>query len=39
MKEVEKFNIKFNEKTKLKDFTFLAISSNSKGIGAELYES
>ena len=37
MKEVEKLTIKFNEKTKLKDFCFLGIASNATGKSIEYY--
>lgn len=37
MKEVEKLTIKFNEKTKLKDFCFLGIAANSTGNSIEYY--
>lgn len=37
IKQSEKLKIAFNEKTKLKDFTFLGIGSNANGKGLETY--
>lgn len=38
MKQVERLKILFNEKMKLKDFTFLGIATNSKGIGIQSFD-
>lgn len=37
MKEVEKMTLKFNEKTKLRDFCYLGIASNASGKSIEYY--
>lgn len=38
MKQVERMTIKFNERTKLKDFTFLGIATNAKGLGIQTFD-
>lgn len=37
MKQCDNIKLKFNEKMKLKDFTFLGISTNAKGVDMETY--
>jgi hypothetical protein len=38
VKQVERLKIKFNDRIKMKDFTFLGISTNAKGIGMSTYD-
>jgi len=37
MKQIEKLTIKFNEKSKLKDFTFVGIAQNASGKSIDYY--
>ena len=38
MNQVQSFELIFNDRTQIKDFTYLGISTNAKGIGIETYD-